>query len=342
MRHRIIFLALILLMVAGCGKKGPPVPWETVVPKRIVDLEAVSREGDGRLQWTIPKENTDKSSLTDLAGFNILRSEGALIGGECKGCGEKTVVAYEMKLGAQEDVKGQKVSVALGDHQPGKVYLYQVVSVNRRKHLSAPSNPAWLYWAEPPQPPQGLRGEGGDKRVDLAWDPVEEATGYHVYRRTEGEAFPLDPANREALATTRFTDLNVENEKRYVYTVRAVKKVVKTDVEGKGGAELFVMLTDLIPPASPAGLVAVPLRTGVELNWEKNREPDLLGYFIYRRKVGEKEFKRVIENPVVKETYLDRQVEQGQEYEYAVTAVDKSVRKNESSYSEDARVKYEY
>ncbi len=317
-------------------------PWETLVPKRIVDLEAVSREGQALLEWTIPKENTDKSALTDLAGFSISRSEGTLVGGECRGCGEKTIVAFEMKLGAKEDVRGQKVSVVVEDHQPGKVYLYQVVSVNRRKHLSSPSNPAWIYWDDPPQAPGTLRGEPGDKRVDLSWDPVEGATGYHVYRRTEGESFSLNPANREALTATRFTDLNVENEKRYVYAVRAVKRVVKTDVEGKGGAELFVMPTDLIPPAAPTGLVAIPLRTGIELTWRKNREIDLLGYNVYRRKAGDRDFKRVNEVPLAKESHLDGQVELGQDYEYAVTAVDNSVRKNESPFSEDVRVKYQY
>jgi len=40
--------------------------------------------------------------------------------------------------------------------------------------------------------------------------------------------------NRELLKTNHYSDLNVENEKKYIYSVRAVKRVVKTDVEGKG------------------------------------------------------------------------------------------------------------
>jgi fibronectin type 3 domain-containing protein len=65
-----------------------------------------------------------------------------------------------------------------------------------------------------------------------------------------------------------------------------------------------------------------------------------LGYHVYRRKQGEKEFKRLTESPLAKETYLDLDVELGQDYEYAVTAVDHSVRKNESPLSEEVRVKY--
>jgi fibronectin type 3 domain-containing protein len=339
---KIIFLMCVLMVIGGCGKKAPPVPWETVVPKRIVDLEAIPREERLLLEWTSPKENTDKSVLTDLAEFKILRSEGVLIAGECRGCGEKPKVVYEMKWDSKEEVKGKKMSIFFEDQEARKVYVYQVVSINRRGHPSAPSNPVSVYWDYPPQSPRMVRGERGDKRVDLYWDPVEGATGYNIYRRGEEEEFPLRPLNREPLTVTQYTDLNVENEKRYIYSVRAVRRVVKTDVEGKGSLGTPITPTDLIPPNAPLGLVAIPLKNGIELNWRRNREPDLLGYYVYRRRPGEKEFKKLNEAPLEKEVYLDTHVELEQDYEYAVTAVDNSVRKNESPFSEEVRVKYLY
>jgi len=47
------------------------------------------------------------------------------------------------------------------------------------------------------------------------------------------EEFFTRPLNRELLKTNHYSDLNVENEKKYIYSVRAVKRVVKTDVEGR-------------------------------------------------------------------------------------------------------------
>ena len=340
MRKATILLWITLVLIGACGKKAPPVPWETIVPKRIVDLEAISREGRLILEWTAPKENTDKSVLTNLASFQILRSEGVLIGGECRGCGEKPKIVYEMKLDRKEEVIGKRMSIFFESQEAGKVYVYQVVSFNRRGYPSAPSNPVWVYWDHPPQQPIGVKGEAGDKRVDLSCEPVEGATGYNIYRRGEGEAFSLKPLNREPLVVTRYIDLNVENEKRYIYSIRALRRVVKTDVEGKGSIDVSVMPTDLIPPSSPAGLVAIPLKDGIELNWRRNRELDLLGYYVYRRKPGEKDFKRLNDTPLTKETYLDIHVELGQDYDYAATAVDNSVRKNESPFSEEVRVKY--
>jgi hypothetical protein len=342
MAKTIILLMVLLLMVGACGVKAPPVPYSSVVPKRIVDLEAKPREERLLLEWTFPKENTDKSVLTDLVEFKIFRSEGDLIAGECRGCGEKMKVVFEAKLDSKGESVGKRMSVLFEDQEVRKVYEYQVVSINRRGHPSAPSNPVWVYWDYPPHTSRMVRGERGDRRVDLYWEPVEGASGYNIYRRGEEEIFPIQSLNKEPLAVTEYTDLNVENEKRYIYSVRAVRRVVKTDVEGKGSLSVPITPTDFIPPNPPLGLEAIPLKNGVELSWRRNREPDLLGYYVYRRKLGEKEFKRLIPSPLTKEVYLDTEVELEQDYEYAVTAVDNSVRKNESPRSEEVRVKYLY
>jgi fibronectin type 3 domain-containing protein len=234
------------------------------------------------------------------------------------------------------------MSVLFEDLESRKVYVFAVVSINRRGHPSAPSNPVQVFWDYPPQQPTAVRGEPGDKRVDLSWDPVIDATGYNVYRKEEGASYPLTPLNREPLRATQYRDLGVENEKKYYYSVRALRRVVKTDVEGKGSSDLAMIPTDLIPPTAPTGLVVVAVKEGVELTWIKNKEPDLSGYNVYRRKVGEQGYTKLNDLPVPKETYLDRSAEVDQEYDYVVTAVDKSPRGNESPYSEETRIKYIY
>ena len=332
-----------MLATVSCAKKGPPVAWETIVPARIGDLQATPREGRLLLTWKTPRANTDKSALTNLASFQILRSEGTLVGDECKGCGERARVIFEMKVAPEDFTPGKRMSIYFEDQQPRKVYVYEVVSINRRGHPSAPSNPATVYWDHPPRAPTIVRGERGDKRVDVSWEPVEGATGYNVYRRMEGEEeFPPNPLNIEPIKEDHYADLTVHNDIRYYYSVRAVRRVVKTDVEGKGSPPLPVTPIKITPPSAPVELVAIPLKEGIELNWRKNPEPDILGYNVYRRKLGEKEFNRLNESPLLRETYLDTKVELGQDYEYAVTAVDISARRNESPRSEEVRVKYLY
>ena len=342
-RKATIFLWILLMVASACAKKGPPIPLDSIVPMRIVDLQAIPREGRLLLEWKTPKENTDKTPLTDLVEFQILRSEGVLVGDECKGCGGKPKVVYKMKLGSQEEEKKKRIALFFEDQEARRVYVYEVVSVNRRGYPSSPSNPVTVYWDHPPQAPTTVRAERGDKKVALSWEPVEGTTGYNVYRRTEGEEeFPLNPLNREPLKAGEYSDLSVQNDTKYIYSVRAVTRVVKTDVEGKGSPGIAVTPIKVTPPGAPVGFVAFPLKEGIELTWRKNPEPDLLGYYVYRRKSGEEEFKRLNESPLTKETYLDADVVLEQEYEYAITAVDNSRQKNESPRSEEVRVKYLY
>ncbi len=342
-REITILLSVMSIFAGGCAKKAPPVPWDSIVPLRIVDLVATPREGRLLLEWTTPKDNTDKSPLTDLAEFKILRSEGVLIGEECRGCGEKPKVVHDMKLTREKFVPGKKMAIIFEGQEPSRVYVYTVVSVNQRGYPSVPSNPVTVYWDHPPQAPEMVTTEQGDKRVELSWNLVEGATGYYVYRRMEEEKeFPLSPLNREPLTVTQYSDLSVQNDVQYIYSVRSVKRVVKTDVEGRGSPGIPATPVKLTAPSAPVGLVAIPLKEGIELTWRKNAEPDLLGYNVYRRKSGEEEFKRLNESPVTKETYLDPDVIVEQEYEYAVTVVDNSPRRNESPRSEEVKVKYLY
>ncbi len=337
----IFLFSAILLMAIACAKKGSPVPWDLIVPMRIVDLQAISREGRLLLGWRTPKDNTDKTPLTDLVSFQILRSEGTLVGEECRGCGGKPKVVREMKLTKEDFIPGKRMALFIEDQEPRKVYVYQVVSINRRGYPSSPSNPVTVYWDHSPAPPTAIRVERGDKKVELSWDPVEGATGYDVYRRIEGEEeFPLNPLNREPLMAAAYSDLSVQNDIKYIYSVRAVRRVVKTDVEGMGSPGIAVTPIKLTPPSAPVELVAIPTKEGIELTWNRNREPDILGYNVYRRKTGEKEFQRLNESPLSKNTYLDNDVVLQQEYEYAVTAVDNSSQRNESARSEEVRVKY--
>jgi hypothetical protein len=155
----ILFLMTISIFSADCAKKALPVAWETIVPRRIVDLTATPREERLLLEWTIPKENTDKSPLTDLRSFQILRSEGVLVGDECRGCGENPKVIHEMKWDSKEEAKKKRMAILFEDLEPRKVYLYQVVSINRRGYPSSPSNPVTVYWDYAPRAPRMVGGE---------------------------------------------------------------------------------------------------------------------------------------------------------------------------------------
>ena len=65
------------------------------------------------------------------------------------------------------------------------------------------------------------------------------------------------------------------------------KRVIKTDVEGKGSLSVPVTPTTSFPQASPVGLVAVPLKGGIELNWTKKSGTGSFRVLCLPEKTGE-------------------------------------------------------
>ena len=97
---------------------------------------------------------------------------------------------------------------------------------------------------------------------------------------------------------------------------------------GESGPSAGVAIEiDTVPPAAPAGLRAVAYSGVVDLTWDANAEPDLLGYNVYRKAPGATEFDRVPLNPrvVVGASYRDQGLVDLKRYAYRVTAVDDAV-----------------
>ena len=63
-----------------------------------------------------------------------------------------------------------------------------------------------------------------------------------------------------------------------VYTL----KLESEDLTGNVGTDLVTVTIDNLPPAAPTGLVAVDNGSDVNLTWNVNDEPDLLGYLVFR------------------------------------------------------------
>ncbi len=58
-KSRLLFLVsfIFLLLVLGCGRKGPPVAPQAVVPPAVKDLKAEIMADDVGLTWSIPKRD---------------------------------------------------------------------------------------------------------------------------------------------------------------------------------------------------------------------------------------------------------------------------------------------
>jgi hypothetical protein len=89
---------------------------------------------------------------------------------------------------------------------------------------------------------------------------------------------------------------------------------------------------DTAPPAAPTGLSGVKAGASVQLNWDANSEPDLLGYSVYRATAAGGPFTKITGSLVTATNYLDSSIPAGTtEVWYEVSASD--VNGNESAMS---------
>jgi fibronectin type 3 domain-containing protein len=184
--------------------------------------------------------------------------------------------------------------------------------------------------------------------VSLSWQAPETAGAagaaageirYLVLRGT-GAAGALAPIIGEPVAGTTFTDTGVDNDADYRYAVRSVRVEAAVTATGEASPPITVSPADTTPPGAPTGLVAVPTSGAVRLAWNPSPETDVATYAVYR--AGETgDFMRIATAVPPGTVYVDRDVRPGATYRYAVTAIDRARRPNESARSNVVSVRVE-
>ena len=146
--RKLLILTAIFVFVAACGVKGPPVPSEYVVPKKINDLKVKKVDGGVILRWTIPKETTDGDELTDLSGFKVFRKDIPDADIDCPPCSKKFREIYDFTIAVPGKATIEKSNVYLNDLSlsPNISYTYVVISYNTGGYHSSYSNTIEVYF----------------------------------------------------------------------------------------------------------------------------------------------------------------------------------------------------
>ena len=354
----LIGVALLGAGALGCGKKGPPVAPERRIPAIATNLAAVIEGSTVVLSWSNPTRRHDGTAMRDLAVVKVHRqSLQAAVEPRPAMLSSGRVVGYDEIASIRLD----EAAAAGGDRRtgrwidragvtPGRRYAYVVTAIDSTGRSSAPSERLVVDFVAVPGAPRDVSSAAGDARVILRWQRPEAAadgsplTGevrYVVLRGTEGDAAPVTPVNAEPTAATELTDSGLANDTTYRYAVRAIL-VAPGGVRAYGEASSAVSATpvDTTPPTPPAELVAIPTAGSVRLAWRPSPEPDVALYGVYRA-VGEGAFVRVGTTAATNTVFIDRDITAGTTYRYAVTALDRARRANESGRSNEVRVRAE-
>jgi fibronectin type 3 domain-containing protein len=156
------------------------------------------------------------------------------------------------------------------------------------------------------------------------------------FRLFKKEPAQAGPSLIATLAKREFLDEAIDYGRAYTYSVQAFVKTGETEAISESNGEASLTPKDTFPPAKPTGLTALAGTQSIELAWDRSTDFDFRLYRVYRA-VGDGEFARLVETGAAP-AYGDRQIQSGQRYRYAVTAIDE--RGNESARSEpvEARI----
>jgi hypothetical protein len=340
-----LLLTLVILAAGGaCGRKEAPLSPDLVLPGPVKNFR-LSQEGESLVaSWVLPRTNQLGQPLTQLKGFRLYRCAAAG-SAPAAGCAPEFVLLADIDLDypVAGKVQGDRALYQDWNLVPGKCYTYRVAAYGRGGGLGSWSPDVSHAWGVLPRAPGSLTAEAQDREVQLAWpevkslqdgSPLRDLAGYAVFRQTgPGDWQRLNPT---PLPANRYQDVAVKNEVEYNYRIRAVRQLGQYQLAGPDSPGRMARPQKLTPPPPVLNLVAVPTAKGVELRWEPSPDEDVAGYRVYRLRVGQA--RPVLLTPeLLKQPYfVDSQVTRGETYAYAVTAVDNSPRKNESTPSEEA------
>jgi hypothetical protein len=305
-------LAAALLLTTGCGYVGAPLTPLANVPTPVSDLAAVERGPVLIAHCTVPTRTTESVLIKTPVQLD-LRIGAA---GERFNAAEWASQAKAVSGGEIHDgLATYRIPVA---EWVGKEIVLGVRAIGSNGKEAGWSNYQTVKVVAPPEVPSRPSLENVAAGVRVAW--TARGDRFRILRRTgKDESWPVVAT----VAEDDWTDPATEYGTSYTYMLQTL-----IDLGGEKAAESDLSETasitpkDEFPPAVPSGLRAVTGLNSVELVWERNTEPDLALYRVYRA-LGDGPWQKLAESSGIP-SYSDAAIEHGKTYRYAISAVDKA------------------
>ena len=340
--RKVAALASVVLLLAACGRKGPPLPPIIEVPETTTNLRAYQDINEVVLTWKYPALTRSGRSLTDLARIEVYRLEvppgqesmaanpsGADMQRQLmlsRAARIATLEGESMRLATRgENLEHRDTLPVPAEGSTPPTYWLAVRWVRGDRTASALSN--IVPWQRKPIPPAvtGLKAEPTADGIQVSWDELEDL-GKVVYvaeRRTVpngtweeyGPVFIDKSPQLDAVAKQGLT---------WRYRIRALI----ADTSGPTSPEVEIKYKDVYPPPPAVNFICLPEPGIVRLRWDSSPEPDVI-YKVFRRKPGSTWVH--LTDQATNAEFDDDKPQQG-EREYAVKAVDAAGNESEALY----------
>lgn len=328
-RAGVCALGILLMALAGCGIKSPPLAATAVAPQPSGEFKARTVAAGIEVTFRVPGAEAPSQQVTEA---NLYYGYLPVTGDpDCPPCPPRLRDYRPLDLRQQLKPGEGGVFTYLDRSAPmDMMAVYQVQFVDARGRKGQLSGYARAVRAEAPASPMGLRVRQGDAQVTLDWPavtrlaggkPMPEAAGYIVYRQGPDGEHAL---NERPLSQPGLTDKSVTPGQNYQYRVAAVREISRYQIEGAPGPWAAATPLDQTGPSAPGGVVGASFNDGIYLRFTPSPERDTKGYFVERAAAKAGPYKRLHAQPLVDNTYVDKDVKLGSIYWYRVVAVDEA------------------
>lgn len=231
MKHlgRSVLVAGVSLVAAACGKKGPLIYPDMLVPAAPSAVSAIQSGTAVTYQFVLPGKDRAGRPVSSLAGVKISRR--ATSAGQmevCQSCMTDYLLfrtIYLDHLPTDAERIGGLLVLRDSDVSAGNIYSYRAVPFTADLVDGVPSLTVDAP-VDVPLPAPGLKIESFPTELKLSFTNTAQKAGrllgYNVYRFSGTAPRSFLPLNREPVRSDEYVDTGLERGVKYRYSVRAL------------------------------------------------------------------------------------------------------------------------
>ena len=240
------------LMASGCGRKGPLIYPDMLVPAAPAAVSAQQSGSSVKIQFALPDKDRAGRPVQSVAGVKISRRAAETDRKDaCRSCMTdyrlfQTIYLDHLPSSTQRF--GNRLIVLDSDVTAEYSYSYSIVPFTA-DGVDGASSPTADVRVTQPLPAPVLKAESlpTEVRLHISSQPLlaGQLLGYNLYRWSILTARSYQPLNREPLKGSEYIDAGLERGVKYSYSVRAVMVSASGNIaESAESQEVEGMLKD--------------------------------------------------------------------------------------------------
>lgn len=226
---RSVLVAGVSLVAAACGKKGPLIYPDMLVPAAPSAVSAIQSGTAVKYQFVLPGKDRAGRPVSGIAGVKISRRATSTGQMEvCRSCMTDYLLfrtIYLDHLPTETERIGGQLILRDSDVSAGNIYSYRGVPFTADLVDGVPSLTADAR-VDAPLPAPRLKIESFPTELKLSFSSTAQKAGrvlgYNVYRSSGTSPRSFLPLNREPVKADEYVDTGLERGVKYRYSVRAL------------------------------------------------------------------------------------------------------------------------